>query len=261
MSAASTQAMGTGSAVLAVLRRNVRVWRKYWFSSLLANLTEPLLYLLALGFGIGGLVAQVSGMSYMEFIAPGLVISSAMYGATFEGTYGTFTRLVPQHTFEGMLSTPIDVGEIVGGEVLFGTLKALTAGCAVLLVMACFGLVHSPWVALVPLLIGLCGLLFASLSVLVSAVSPTYDFFTYYFTLAITPMFLFSGIFFPLQQLPPWAQVVAWFSPLTHAVSACRNLFQGRVSPQTGLDAIWLLTVSLALFGPAVLAMRKRLIK
>jgi len=261
MTVGAINTLGTGSAALAVLRRNVRVWRKYWFSSLLANLTEPLLYLLGLGFGIGGLVAQVNGMSYMEFIAPGLVISSAMYGATFEGTYGTFTRLVPQHTFEGILSTPIDVREVVGGEVLFCTIKALTAGCAVLLVMACFGLVQSPWVALVPVLIGLCGLLFAALSVLVSALSPTYDFFTYYFTLAITPMFLFSGIFFPLQQLPPWAQVVAWFSPLTHAVSACRNLFHGRISAQTWLDFVWLLIVAIALCGPAVWAMRRRLIK
>ena len=85
-----------------MLLRNLRVWRRY-FSGLVGNLAEPLLSLIALGYGLGALVPRIGGMSYIQFIAPGLIISAAMYAASFEGTFGTFTRLDPQHTFEGIL--------------------------------------------------------------------------------------------------------------------------------------------------------------
>jgi lipooligosaccharide transport system permease protein len=228
---------------------------------MVGNLTEPFLYLLALGYGLGGLVAEIQGMSYIQFIAPGLVVSASMYAATFEGTYGTYTRLVPQHTFEGILSTPVGVAEIAAGDILHATVKATAAGCAVLVVVAAFGLVHSPMALLVPILALVCGILFGSMAVLVAGLSPSYDFFNYYFTLAVTPMFLFSGIFFPLSQLPAWAQSVAWFSPLTHAANISRALFTGQVDVSIALDAVWLTVAALLPYYPAVFQLRRRLIQ
>jgi lipooligosaccharide transport system permease protein len=245
----------------AVLHRNLRVWRRYFFSQLVGNLAEPLLSLIALGYGLGALVPRISGMSYIEFIAPGLIISAAMYAATFEGTFGTFTRLEPQHTFEGILSTPVGITEITIAEILYATIKAVLSGTAVLIIVACFGLVASPLAVAVPLLTFLCGIIFGGLAVLCASASPSYDFFNYYFTLAVTPMFLFSGIFFPLDQLPPWVQSVAWFSPLTHAVDASRALFVGRLDRKLALDIIWLMVVATMPILPAVRLFRRRLIK
>jgi lipooligosaccharide transport system permease protein len=224
------------------------------------SLTEPFLYLLALGYGLGSLVARIEGMSYIQFIAPGLVVSAAMYAATFEGTYGTYTRLVPQHTFEGILATPVGVCEVTLGEVLYAAIKASSAGLAVLLVVAAFGLAQSPLVVLVAPLTLMCGFLFGGLAVLVAGVSPSYDFFTYYFTLAVTPMFLFSGIFFPLSQLPSWAQTVAWFSPLTHAANISRALFTGQIDAAVGFDILWLVVAAALPVFPAILFLRRRLI-
>jgi len=252
---------GHTGAALAVLGRNLRVWRKFFVSSLIGNLTEPFLYLLALGYGLGALVSQVEGMSYIQFIAPGLVVSASMYTATFEGTYGTYTRLVPQHTFEGILATPVGVAELTAGEILYTAVKAAAAGCAVLAVVALFGLVLSPVALLVIPVIMACGLLFGGMAVVVAGLSPSYDFFNYYFTLAVTPMFLFSGIFFPLDQLPGWARTVAWFSPLTHATRLNRGLFLGRIEPVLAWDAAWLVVACLLPLVPAWWLLRRRIIQ
>jgi lipooligosaccharide transport system permease protein len=260
MNSTSSPLPGRTRSVLAVLRRNLRVWRKFMVSSLVGNLTEPFLYLLAMGYGLGSLVTEVEGVSYIQFIAPGVVVSATMYAATFEGTYGTYTRLAPQRTFESVLATPVGVGELVCGEILYATVKATAAGCAVLAVVSAFGLAHSPWVLLVPVLSLVSGFLFGGLSVLVSAASPSYDFFTYYFTLVITPLFLFSGIFFPLSQLPEWARTVAWFSPLTHAANLSRALFSGSLDPGLLTSVAWICMAALLPVYPAVLLIRRRLI-
>jgi len=249
---------GRARAVLAVLARDLRVWRRFLPSSMVGNLTEPFLYLLALGYGLGSLVVEIQGMSYIQFIAPGLVVSATMYAATFEGTYGTYTRMA---TFEGILATPVGVAEVAAGDILYAAVKATAAGCAVLLVVATFGLVHSPWALLVPVLTLVCGILFSGLAVVVAGLSPSYEFFNYYFTLAITPMFLFSGIFFPLSQLPDWAQTVAWFSPLTHAAAISRVLFSGQIDGAVALDSLWLGIAALLPYYPAVLLLRRRLIQ
>ncbi len=261
MSDRDSSSPGRLTGTLAVLRRNLRVWRRFFLASLVGDLAEPVLYLLALGYGLGTLVTEVHGMSYVRFLAPGLVVTATLYTAAFEATYGTYTRMVPQHTFAGILATPVGVTEIVLGEILYAGVKACVAGCAVLAVSAALGLVDSWTVALAPGLCLLCGLLFAGLTVLVTSLSPSYDFFNYYFTLAVTPMVLFSGVFFPLEQLPGWAQAAAWASPLTHAASAAHHLFSGRLGPDLMYDAIWLGVATLVPIWPAVRLLRRRLVK
>ncbi len=240
--------------------RDFRVWTTYYKASLIGNLGEPLLYLLAMGWGLGKMVGTVNGVPYIAFLAPGLVCSAAMYSATFECTFGAFTRMTRQQTYDAILATPVSLDEIVAGEILWGATKSLFSGAAMLLVISFFGLVASPWAILVLPLSFVIGLLFASLSMIVTAKSPSYDFFSYYFTLVIAPMFLFSGIFFPIENLPEWAQTIAWFLPLTHGVNLSRALFTGTVNLGHLVDILWLTVFFLITFGFAVGAVRKRLI-
>jgi lipooligosaccharide transport system permease protein len=246
-------------SIAAVLRRHLRVWRRLFVSHAVGSLVEPLVYLVAFGFGLGMLVPDVGGRSYLSFLAPGLIVSSALYAATFEGTYGTYTRLVPQRTFEGMLATPVSVAEVVIGEALYAGLKGTFAGCAVLLVATAFGLMESPWALAVPALCALGALGFAGISVLVSGISRSYDAFNYYFTLGITPLFMFSGIFFPLDRLPEWVRVASWFNPVTHAVEAMRAACYGEVGPRIMIHIGALLLFAVLPLPPAVRLIRRRL--
>jgi lipooligosaccharide transport system permease protein len=244
----------------AVWYRDVKVWTKFYKASILGNMGEPLLYLLAMGWGLGRMVGNVDGIPYIQFLAPGLICSTSMYAATFECTFGSFTRMTRQKTYDAILATPVSLEDIVAGEILWGATKGLLSGTAMLLVMSLFGLVTSWWSVLALGLVFLIGLLFASLSMIVTARAPAYDFFSYYFTLAIAPMFLFSGIFFPVSNLPAWAQAFAWFLPLTHGVSASRALFAGRIGWSVAVDLLWLAAFFAIAFIVALRSIRKRLI-
>jgi len=240
--------------------RDFKVWTKFYKASLIGNLGEPLLYLLAMGWGLGRMVGTVDGIPYISFLAPGLVCSAAMYSATFECTFGAFTRMTRQQTYDAILATPISLDEIVAGEILWGATKSFLSGTAMLTVMALFGLVNSLWAVLVLPLAFVIGLLFSSLSMIVTAKAPSYDFFSYYFTLVIAPMFLFSGIFFPITNLPQWAQTLAWFLPLTHGVAASRALFSGQVELNLLYDLIWVAVFFFITFLIAVREIRKRVV-
>lgn len=214
---------------LPVWRRNALVWRKLAVPSLVGNFGDPLLYLLGIGYGLGAFVGEIDGLPYLTFFASGLVCASAMNSATFEGLYSAFTRMTLQHTWEGILATPLTVPDVVRGEIIWAATKSLLSAAIILLVAALLGAVagwQALWVVPVIFLSGLC---FAAMALTVSAYAPGYDFFMYYFTLIITPMFLFCGVFFPLTSLPSALQVVAWSLPLTHAVALVRPLMTGQV--------------------------------
>lgn len=245
---------------VTVWYRDAKVWTKFYKASILGNMGEPLLYLLAMGWGLGRMVGTVDGIPYIQFLAPGLICSTAMYAATFECTFGSFTRMTRQNTYDAIMATPVSLEDIVAGEILWGATKGLLSGTAMLFVMSLFGLVTSFWSVLALGLVFLIGLLFASLSMLVTARAPSYDFFSYYFTLAIAPMFLFSGIFFPVSNLPHWAQTFAWFLPLTHGVSASRALFTGNMGWGIAGDLLWLAVFTAIIFVVALRSIRKRLI-
>lgn len=158
-----------------------------------------MLYLIALGYGLGGFIKEIMGMTYIEFIAPGILISSAMFAASYECTYGTYVRMVYQKTFDAILATPITFNELILGELLCGATKSLIYGTVIVFVISLFGLIKSPYaIFLIPLII-VCGLIFASLSLIATAIVPGIDSFNYFYTLILTPIFLFSGIFFLLK--------------------------------------------------------------
>lgn len=207
-----------------VWRRNFLVWRKLIVPSILGNLADPLLYMLGFGYGLGALLHQMNGVPYIAFIAAGIVCSSTMTSASFEAMYSGFSRMHVQRTWDAILNAPLTLDDVVSAEILWAASKATLSGVTVLLVAAALGLVQSLlalWV--IPLAL-LTGLTFASLGLVMTAVSPSYDFFLYYFTLGITPMMLFSGVFFPLEQLPHALQTAANLLPLAHAVAVARPL-------------------------------------
>lgn len=246
---------------LRIVQRNARVWRKFIVSSLVGNLGQPLLFLLAFGFGMGREVHPIAGYSYLQFIAPGLTASAMMYSAAFETTYGSFTRLGTQSTFEGILITPITTIELAWGEMIWGALKGLLAGGIMIAVMPLFGLWPSMWaLALLPILF-VAGIFFAAIGLIMTALAQSYEFFNYFISLVVTPLFLFSGIFFSLKDMPATARVMMQFLPLTPVVNLARMLCYGEIQGPWLMQITWLLIITMAAACLAARLLRLRLIK
>ena len=245
---------------LAVWRRNILVWRKLLVPALLMNFGEPALYLLGLGFGLGHFVGDMSGMPYLAFLASGIVASSAMTTASFEGMYSVFTRMVPQRTYEAILATPLEVDDILAGEMLWCATKSLFSGLAILAVAALLGVVagwQALWVLPVVFLIGLC---FAGPAMIMSSLASNYDFFNYYFVLLITPMFILCGVFYPISTLPEAVQGAVQVLPLTHAVILTRALVAGAELTQPLLHIGVLALYAAVSYYIAVVLVRRKLL-
>ncbi|MDX1514073.1 MAG: ABC transporter permease [Gammaproteobacteria bacterium] len=239
-----------------VWRRNLLVWTKLAVPSLIGHFGEPLLYLLALGYGLGALVGRVADMPYLFFLASGIFCSSAMMTSSFEATYSAYSRMAVQKTWEAIISTPLSVTDVVIGEVMWAATKSIFSAGAILLVAWALGAVGA-WSAIlavpVALLAGFC---FAAMAMVITAVARSYDFFLYYTTLVVTPMLLICGVFFPVSQMPAAVQSLAAVLPLSHAVAVARPLIVGDVPVDVALH----LGV-LALYGTAALALACRLLK
>ncbi|MEI7516031.1 MAG: ABC transporter permease [Betaproteobacteria bacterium] len=212
-----------------VFLRNLLVWRKLAIPSLLGNIAEPLMWLVAFGYGMGALVGQITvdgqPVPYILFLASGSICMSAMNAASFEALYSAFSRMHVQKTWDGIMNAPVGLDDIVLAEMLWAAFKALFTVTAILGVMLALGISHSPkLLAAWPILLGV-GITFSAMALVFNALAKGYDFFTYYFTLFLTPTMFLSGVFFPLQQLPPLAQGLADWLPLSHAVALVRPLF------------------------------------
>ncbi|MBM4196051.1 MAG: nodulation protein NodJ [Gammaproteobacteria bacterium] len=241
--------------------RNLLVWRKLMVAGLFLTFGEPFVYLIGLGYGLGRFIGDVGGMPYLTFLASGLLASSAMNGAAFEGMYSVFTRMVHQQTYDAILATPLEVDDIVAGEMLWCATKSLIVGIPILLVATLMGAVTS-WSALwaIPVffLVGLC---FAGPSIFVSSLAPSFDFFNYYVTLLITPMFIFSGVFYPVGALPEFAQWIVNVLPLSHAVALIRPLVAGMPVDDLALHAAVLAAYATGGYLLATGFIRRRLIR
>jgi lipooligosaccharide transport system permease protein len=246
--------------IFKVWKRDLIVWQKYLIASLVANFGEPLLYLFAMGYGLGRLVPNIQGQSYIEFLAPAILIISVMNGASFETTFSSYTRMEVQKTFHGIAMTPVSMEEVVGGEILWAATKAVMTSSVIFIVLFLLHLIQTPWVLLMPLVMAIEGLLFASLGMLMTSIARSYDFFSYYFTLFISPMFLFSGTFFPLEQLPNWAKVLAHLLPLTYPIRVARHLFAGQFSFLDALILLGMLVVSVGIGFFSIKRLVKRIL-
>ncbi|MBD3619391.1 MAG: ABC transporter permease [Chromatiales bacterium] len=244
---------------LAVWRRNLLVWRKLIGPAIVMNFGEPALYLLGLGFGLGHFVGEMSGMPYLAFLASGIIASSAMTTATFEGMYSVFTRMVPQRTYEAILASPLEIDDILAGEMLWCGTKAAMSGIAILIVAALLGVAEG-WQSLLAIpVVFLVGLTFAGPAMIMSALAKNYDFFSYYFVLVITPMFIVCGVFYPIDTLPGIVQGAVYLLPLTHAVELARPLVAGGELARPVTNLAVLLGYAVVSYYLAVVLVRRRL--
>ncbi len=249
-----------GRHALIVWYRNFKVWQKLIGPALVLHFGEPLIYLFGMGFGLGMLVGSVEGMPYLTFLASGLVASSAMMTASLEGTYSVFTRMVPQHTYSALMATPIEIDDIMAGELLWCATKSLFSGTAIIIVAALMGAVQSwnaIWVIPIVFLSALC---FTGPAIVIASMSPNYDFFNYYFTLAVTPMFVLCGVFYPVSSLPEMLQSLVYLLPLTHSVELVRPLIAGTELYNIGLHLLVIVAYIVIFYYIAVVAVRKKLI-
>jgi lipooligosaccharide transport system permease protein len=246
---------------LRVWQRNRDVFFKLWRTEVPGFFAEPVLILLAMGVGLGTYVALTDNTDYLAFIAPGIVAAYAMFSSSSECTYGSFVRMKYQRTFDAIIATPVNMEDVVAGEIFWGATRSLLTSIAILIVIAAFGLVHSPWALVVLPLAVLSGIMFGSIALFITSLVPTIYSFNYYFTLFITPMFFFSGVFFPLTAFSPTVQKLCWISPLTPAA----NLTRALVSGHPGEGSWWGLAIIIgliAIFFPlALVMMRRRLLK
>ncbi len=250
-----------------VWQRNATIFRKYWKTALLPNLFEPLLYLAALGLGLGTFIRAggVEGQSYVQYIAPGLLASNAMFAASFESTFNTYVKMKIERVYDAIVTTPVNVEDVVAAEYLWAGTRAALYGTGFLSVLAVLGivfdepLVRSFWAVFIPPTLLLIGVMFSVMGTLFTSLIDRIDLYAYYFTLVVTPLFLFSGIFFPITDFPPPVPQIAWFTPLYHAVNACRELATGP-SLSVLVDIAWMLVFTAALFLLPIYFMRKRLI-
>jgi len=243
-----------------VWQRNFTVYTKLYKSSIALNFVEPVVYLAALGLGLGAFVKEINGVPYINFIAPGIIASSAMFAATYECTYGTFVRMTFQRTFDAILATPVNIDDLVAGEMIWGATKSMFYGTVIMGVIALFGFVESAKIILAIPILFIGGLIFAEISVIFAAVVPGIDSFNYFYTLLMTPMFLFSGIFFPLDTLPPSVLKIAFFTPLYHLVNIVRSFSSGMLSG-AAWDVVWVFIVAVILAPYPFRLMRKRAIR
>jgi lipooligosaccharide transport system permease protein len=248
------------------IKRAFRVWQRHWLvytklykTSFALNFVEPALYLVAMGMGLGSFVPDIHGQSYIKFIAPGIVASSSVFAAVYECTYGTYIRMTFQKTFDAILATPVNLDDLVLGELIWGATKSVIFGITITIVIALFGLVDSSLILLVLPFIFLGGLIFSELSVVFCAVVPGIDSFSYFYTLFMTPLFLFSGIFFPLDAMPPVVVKLAFLSPLYHLVNICRSFSAGSFSGAL-VSMLWMIVIAAVLAPFPFRLMRKRMI-
>jgi lipooligosaccharide transport system permease protein len=248
------------AAIGGIVFRELTIFTRLWRSTTFSALVEPTIYLLAFGFGFGALVSTVAGYDYIEFIGTGVVATAALFSSVFPAMFGTLYKRRYARTYDAVLAAPVDVEELVAGEVGFIAVKAGVYGMAPLLVAGAFGLEPGPGVALVPLIAFLTGLGFAGLGMTFAGVLDSFENFNYVISAVVTPLFLVAGTFFPVSALPGWASVVAQGNPLYHSVELVRHAVFG-FEGWADVVHLGVLTAFAAItYSLAVRSLRRRLV-
>ena len=244
-----------------IWRRNFLVWQKLAVASVLGNIADPLITLVAFGYGLGSLLKTVNGIPYIQFLASGSICMSIMMAASFEALYSTFSRMHVQKTWDALLNAPLELDDVVLAEMLWAATKSLFSGTAILLVIFGLGIGLHPLTLLVWPLLFLIGMTFASIGLIVNAVAKGSDFYTYYFTLVLTPMIFLSGVYYPTTQLPDWLQLISKCLPLSAAVSLIRPLILGQWPATPATNITILFVYAMVAFYIATVLTRRRLLK
>jgi lipooligosaccharide transport system permease protein len=245
-----------------VFLRNLLVWRKLAVPSLVGNIAEPLMWLVAFGYGMGALVGQVelhgARVPYILFLASGSICMSAMNAASFEALYSAFSRMHVQKTWDGIMNAPVSLDNVLMAEMLWAGFKAMFSVTAILGVMLALGISYSPKLLVAwPVLLGV-GVTFSCIALIFNALAQGYDFFTYYFTLFLTPMMFLSGVFFPREQLPAALRAVSDWLPLTNAVELVRPMFMDQWPAAPLRSALVLIAYTVVAFWIALALTRRR---
>jgi len=250
-----------GHRVYYVWLRNAVSYRRFILPTFIASIAEPVLYLVAMGLGIGSYMGLIEGKPYLHFIAPGLAVSAVMFANSFECTYSSMVRMTIEKVYNAQLVTPVSVQEIVAGEILWGMTRGMVSGVLMLIVLAIMGVARGPWLVCYPLLWAVVGLFFSSLAMVMTSFAKNFDFFTYFFHLFLSPMFFFSGIFFPLADFPAPVRIIANFLPLTHAAEISRSFMRGDPGLATLARLAGLVLFGFVFFCIALRRMKGRIIK
>jgi lipooligosaccharide transport system permease protein len=255
--------MNLSYRVYHVFVRNLYSYKRFVISTFLVSLIEPLFYLITFGIGMGAYMGYFGGKPYLYFLVPGVLVSSVMMSSTFECLYGTFVKMVHEKLYDSLVATPVSAEDAVAGDIAWGAFRGLISGVLMMLVSMAMGIlpVSVPSVLLILVLMIFVGILFASLAMIVTSVSPSFDFFNYYTELVITPMLFFSGVFFPLDRFPAWMKSLAEFMPLTHAVKISRAVFSGEYHARYLWNFLVIFVLEVIAFTIGVKMMKKRLIK
>jgi lipooligosaccharide transport system permease protein len=245
--------------------RNLMTYHRIWKVNFLVPLLEPAFYILAFGLGFSGLIGRVSyanmQLEYTAFMAPALVATACMWNSFFETTYASFVRMYYQNTFAGILATPLCVEEIIVAEIVWAASKATAAVALMLAVLIPIGYANFPGALLCIPLAFLGGLAFASIGMFFTGMIPSIDMFNLPIFLFITPMFLFSGTFFPVSGIPDWASLFTLIFPLYHLVELTRFLCIGAMESNPVINLAYLLLFTMVFGYLALGAMKGRLIK
>ncbi|HEX8101253.1 MAG TPA: ABC transporter permease [Solirubrobacteraceae bacterium] len=247
-------------ALTGVLVREIINFSSFWRSTTFSSTVEPTIYLLAFGFGFGSLVSKVGGLDYVQFVGTGTVATAVLFSSVFPAMFGVFVKYQFQRTYDAILAAPVDTEELVTAEALWIAARAGTFGCAPLLVSMLFGLDPSPGMLVVPLIGFITGFGWASFGILIAAILKSIDNFSYVTSTVITPLFLVAGTFFPISNLPEWAQVLAQFNPLHHCVVLVRHAAFGFDPGTDALRLLALLVFGVAMWRLAIWRMEKKLI-
>ncbi len=219
---------------LHVVEYDAMVFRRIWRGTIMTSFFSPLFFLAAMGLGLGGFVnrgAGIGGVPYIEFLAPGLIAAATMQTAAGETMYPILSKIIWDRSYDAMLATPLRIGEVVAGETAWVTIRMLMVSSIFWIVMAVFGVIHSPLALLVIPAATLCGLAFATPIMAFTASQRDESGFPNIFRFGIMPLFLLGGAFFPISKLPLALQAVAWTTPLAHGVELCRSLVIGNTVP------------------------------
>jgi lipooligosaccharide transport system permease protein len=214
-------------ALRGVMAREIINYSSFWRSSTFSSTVDPTIYLLAFGFGFGSLVSTVAGYDYIDFVGTGIVATTVLFSGAFPAMYSTFVKYEIQHTYDAILAAPVDTEELVTGEALWIAARTGTYGCVPMLVAVVFGLDPSWGMFLVPEIAALAGFGWACFGIFIAAKSKRIESFSYWQSGLLTPMFLVAGTFFPLTELPTWAQVLGNLNPLYHCVELVRHAVFG----------------------------------
>lgn len=246
--------------VLSVWYRHFSVYTKNLISNGIEVILEPMFFLIAIGLGLGQYIVNMEGIPYIKFLASAIIVPASMYTAAFECSFGTFIRLEFDKVYDGMLSAPITAKNLLVGEILFAGTKSLFYSSLILLVISLFGLVSLPMALFAPIGGFLTGLMFASISLLITSFVNTINHFNFYFTGLLTPMFFFSGIVFPLSNIPVQIRWLAYLFPLSHSTKIVRAFCLNKFSFYLFYDLIYIIIFILIIGFLAVKKLEKRLI-